>query len=57
MYSSSTIIIKFYPALSTVVGGRDGMDCSRRLWMTCSNYRTPHQSWRFGIVLIVGDVG
>ena len=25
-----------YPALSLVIGGWDRMDCSRRIWMTCS---------------------
>jgi hypothetical protein len=57
LYSGSIIIIKIYPALSTAIGGRDGMDCSRRLWMTCSINRTRHQSRRLGIVLVVGDVG
>ena len=56
MYSWSTIIIKINPALSAVLGGRDGMDCRRRLWMTCSIYRIRHQSRRLGIVLVVGDV-
>jgi hypothetical protein len=35
-YSGFIIIIKIYPALSATVGGQDGMDCSRHLWMTCS---------------------
>ena len=57
MYSGSTIIIKIYPACSLAIGGRDGMDCSRRLQMTCSINRIRHQSWRLGIVFVVGDVG
>ena len=36
MHLWSIIIIKIYPALSVVIGGRDGMDCGRRVWMTCS---------------------
>ena len=40
----SIIIIKIYPGLYAAIGGRDGMDCSRRLWMTCSINRTRHQS-------------
>jgi len=31
LYSGSIIIIKIYPALTAAVGGRDGMDCRRRL--------------------------
>ena len=34
LYSAAIIIIKIYPALSTAVGGQDGMDCNRRFWMT-----------------------
>ena len=56
-YLGSSIIIKIYPALSLVIGGRDGMDCRRRLWMTCSINRMRHQSWRLGIVLVVGNIG
>ena len=44
-YSGSSIIIKFYPALSLAIGGRDGMDGGGGHWMTHSNYRTRHQSW------------
>ena len=43
-YLGSIIITIIYPAVSLVIGGRDGMDCSRRLWMTCSINRTRHQS-------------
>jgi len=43
-YLGSIIIIIIYPALSLVTGGRDGMDCRRRVWMTCSINRTRHQS-------------
>jgi hypothetical protein len=57
LYTVSIIIIKIYPALSAAVGGRDGMDRSRRLWMTCSIYGTRHQSQRFVLVLAIGDVG
>ena len=57
IYLGSSIIIEIYPAVSLVIGGRDGMDGRRRIWMTCSIYRTRHQSLRLGIVLIVGDVG
>jgi nitrate reductase NapE component len=57
IYSWSIIIIKIYPALSAAVGGQDGMDCSRRLWMTCSIYGTCHQSQCLVLVLIVGNVG
>ena len=53
----SIIIIKIYPALSAAIGGRDGMDCSRHVWMTCFINRTRHHSRRLGIVLAVGDVG
>ena len=55
--SESIIIIRNYSALSTAIGGRDGMDGSRRLGMTRSNYRTLHQSRLLGVVLVVGDVG
>jgi hypothetical protein len=44
----SSIVMKIYPALSLVIGGRDGMDCRRRLWMTRSTNRTRHQSPAFG---------
>ena len=57
LYLESIIIIRNYSALSAAVGGRDGMDCSRRVWMTCSINRTPHQSQHLGIILVVGDVG
>ena len=57
LFSVSIVIIKIYPALSAAIGGWDGMDCSRRLWMMCSIIRTHHQSRRLVIVLIVGDVG
>ena len=58
-YLGSIIITIIYPAVSLVIGGRDGMDGRRRIWMTCSINRTRHQSitallW---IVLVIGDVG
>ena len=31
LYSGSIIITKIYPALSTVIGGQDGVDCSSPL--------------------------
>jgi hypothetical protein len=40
IYLGSSIIIKIYPTLSLVIGGRDGMDCRRCIWMTCSIYIT-----------------
>ena len=55
-YSGSIIIIKFYPALSLAIGGRDGMDGSGRHWMTRSNYRTGHQSLLSGRFLAVGCI-
>jgi len=57
IYLKSSIIMEIYPALSAAIGGRDEMDCSRRLWMTYSINRIRHQSRRFGMVFIVGDVG
>ena len=48
MYSGSGIIIKIYPALSTAIGGRDGMDGSGVHWMTHSIYRMCHQSCLLG---------
>ena len=54
--SESIIIIRNYPALSTAIGGRDGMDGSRWLWMTHSNYRTRHESWLLGRFLAVGCI-
>ena len=56
-YLGSIIITIIYPAVSLVIGGRDGMDGRRRIWMTCSIYRTRHQSLRLGIIFVVGDVG
>jgi hypothetical protein len=53
-YSGSSIIIKIYPTLSLAIGGRDGMDGGGGHWMTCSNYRTCHQSWLSGRFLAVG---
>ena len=44
IYLGSSIIMKIYPAVSLVIGGRDGMDGRRRLWMTRSNYKMCHQS-------------
>ena len=51
------IILKIYPALFAAIGGRDGMDCSRRLWMTYSINRTHYQTRHLGIVFVIGDVG
>jgi len=44
MYSGSITLIKHYSAIYLAIGGRDGMDCSGGHWMTCSIYKTPHQS-------------
>ena len=55
-YLGSSILINVYPALSAAIGGRDGMDCSGALWMTCSNYSTRHQSWLSGRFLTVGRI-
>jgi hypothetical protein len=57
LYLVSSIIIEICPAVSLAIRGRDGMDGRRRIWMTCSIYRTRHQPLRLGIVLVVGDVG
>jgi hypothetical protein len=55
LHLGSIIIIKINPALSVTIGGQDGMDGSRRVWMTCSIYRKCHLiSRRLGIVLAVG---
>ena len=56
LHLKSIIITKIYPALSAAIGGQYGMDCSRRLWITCFLNRTCHQSQCLGIVLAVGDV-
>jgi hypothetical protein len=56
MHSGSIIIMKIYPAISAVIGGRDGMDYNRHIWMMCSINRTPHQSWHLRIAFIVGDI-
>ena len=53
-YAGSIIIIIIYPALSLAIGGQDRVDSSRGHWMTCSNYRTHHQSWLSGHFLAVG---
>jgi hypothetical protein len=55
-YSGSSIIIIIYPALSLAIGGRDEMDGSGGHWMTCSNYRTCHQSWLYRHFLAVGYI-
>jgi hypothetical protein len=39
--------MEIYPAVSLVIGGRDGMDGGGGHWMTRSNYSTRHQSWAF----------
>jgi hypothetical protein len=52
--SESIIIIINYPVIFAAVGGREGMDCSRRVWMTCSINRIPHQSWHLRIIFVVG---
>ena len=57
LHSKSIIIMIIYPALTLVIGGRDGMDCSRCVWMTYSIYRIHHQSRRLRMVFIVGNVG
>jgi hypothetical protein len=49
IYLGSSIIMNIYPALSLVIGGRDRMDCSRRIWMTCSIYRTRFSAPGFSI--------
>ena len=41
--------MNIYPALSLVIGGRDRMDCSRRIWMTCSIYRTQFSAPGFSV--------
>ena len=56
MDSGSSILIIIYPALSLAIGGWDGMDCSGGHWMTCSNYRTRHQSWLSRHFLAVGCI-
>ena len=48
LHLKSIIIIKIYPALFAAIGGWDGMDCSRYLWMTYSINRTCHQSQVLG---------
>ena len=57
MYLESITLLIAYSTINLAIGERDGVDCSRRLWMTCSIYGTRHQSLRLGIVLVVGDVG
>ena len=57
LFLAPIVIIKIYPALSTAIGGQDGMDCRRRLRMMHSINRICHQSQRLGIVFVVGDVG
>ena len=44
IYLGSSIIMEIYPVVSLVIGGRDGMDGRRRIWMMCSINRTRHQS-------------
>ena len=48
LHLKSIISIKIYPALFAAIGGRDGMDCSRYLWMMYSINRTHHQSQVLG---------
>ena len=48
LHLKSIIIIKIYPARFAAIGGRDGMDCSRYLWMMYSINRTRHQSQVLG---------
>ena len=57
IYLVSTIIMKIYPAVSLTIGGWDGMDGRRRIWMTCSIYRTHHQSLHLGIIFVARDIG
>jgi len=57
IYLGSSIIMEIYPAASLIIGGRDGMDGRRRIWMTCSINKTRHQSLRLWIVLVVGEFG
>jgi hypothetical protein len=56
-YSGSSIIIKIYPAFSTAIGGRDGMDGGGGHWMTHSNYRTRHHSCSPGASSLLGAFG
>jgi hypothetical protein len=53
----SSIVMKIYPALSLIIGGRDGMDCRRRLWMTRSKIEHVINHRHLGIDLVLGDVG
>ena len=48
-YLGSNIIIEIYPAISLVIGGRDGMDGGGGHWMTRSIIRTRHQSLALGV--------
>jgi hypothetical protein len=57
IYLGSSIIMKIYPAVSLVIGGRDGMDGRRRIWMTCSINRTRHQSPVWGSSSSLGTLG
>jgi hypothetical protein len=43
IYLGSSIIIIIYPALSAAMGGRDGMDGSRALWMTLPFWEVPSE--------------
>jgi hypothetical protein len=33
---------KIYSMVSVPIGGRDGVDCSKSFWMTCSIYKASH---------------
>jgi hypothetical protein len=37
IYLDTSIAIIIYPALSTTIGGQDGMDGGKQLWMTKSH--------------------
>jgi hypothetical protein len=43
IHLGSSIIIIIYPALSAAIGGRDGMDGGRALWMTLPFWEVPSE--------------
>ena len=54
IYLGSRIIIKNYPALSAAIGGRDGMDAGRALWMTLPFWELPS---KLMLGLLLGSMG
>jgi len=50
-------LIKTYSTSYMAIGGQEGMDAGRWVWMTCFINRTPHQLGTWGVGFVAGFTG